>query len=146
MSTSPQKAKSVKAESGDVFRIPLPSGTNAFGKVLYTSRRYRDVMLFGVAQGAHSASAVPPSLDYSAGLFYTSVICPVHLGWDVTARESVSETETACTLRIVAGDVWLGDTHVRPASDADRRTLPRMDVLGCGLLQKKIYETFNNAT
>ena len=103
-------------------------------------------MLFGVAQGAHSASAVPPSLDYSGALFYTSVICPSQLGWDVATREPVSEAEAVHTLRIVAGDVWLVDTHVRLASDADRRTLPQMDVLGCGLLQKKVYETFSNDT
>lgn len=146
MSAPLQKAKPAKAKAGDVLRIPLPSGMIALGKVLYASRRYRNAMLLGVAEGVHLSNVVPSSRDYSAALFYTSVACPSHLGWDVVAHEAVSEVETARSLRIVAGDVWLGDTHVRSASDADRSTLPQMSVLGSGLLQKKVYEFFSNDT
>jgi hypothetical protein len=146
MSAPIQKAKPAKAKTGDILQILLPSGLVGFGKVLYTSRRYRDVMLFGVALGAYSSSAVPPSLDYSAALFYTSVVCPSHVGWTVVAREPVSAAEADRSLRIVAADVWLGDTYIRPASDSDRRTLPQMSLLGCRILQKKVYGFFSNDT
>lgn len=135
-----------KAKVGDIFRIPLPSGMTAFGKVLYSSRHYRNVMLLGLSRGAYSSVDVPPPRDYSAEFFYTSVICPMHIGWEVVECAPISEAEAGLSLRIVAGDVWLGDTRIRPASDADRNALPEMMVLGCGILQKRVYEFFRNDT
>ena len=142
MKTPPQK----KAKAGDVVRIPLPKGAYGFAKVLYTSQRYRDVMLLGVARGTHLSSSIPTGLDFTAGLFYTSVACPVYNSWDIVARVTPSDSEAACSLRIVAGDVWIGDTHLRPASNADRTRLPQMSVLGCGILQSKICEFFTHDT
>lgn len=131
-----------KAKAGDVVRIPLPNDLYGFAKVLYTSRHYRNVMLLGAARGAHSTSSFPTGLDFTAGLFYTSVSCPVYNSWEFVAQVPPSDSEADCSLRIVAGDVWLGDAHLRPASDADRTTLPQMSVLGCGILQAKICEFF----
>lgn len=146
MSAPLKNAKPAKAKAGDILRILLPSGMNGFGKVLYTSRHFRNVLLLGLARGAFHSGEVPQSLDFSAALFYASVLCPSHIGWDVADRATLTTAEAACSLRIVAGDVWLGDTSVRVATDSDRSSLPQMTVLGCGILQKRVYEFFTNDT
>ena len=133
-----------KVKAGDVLRMPLSKDVFVFAKILYSSRRYLGVMLLGLARGLHSSS-LPPNLDFTAGLFYTAVTCPAYNGWEVVGQVPPSVSETACALRIVAGNVWLGDTHTRPATDKDYASLPQMDVLGCALLQKKIHEFYNHA-
>jgi hypothetical protein len=146
MKNTAKKATPKKAKEGDVLRIPLPTGMSAFAKVLYASRRYRNVMLLGVARTTQPSASIPIDLDFSAGLFYTSVVCPFDLGWEIVTRIPLTQSETLRSVRIVAGDVWVGDAHVRPASDSDLETLPQMSVLACALLQMKVYEFFNRDT
>jgi hypothetical protein len=135
-----KQTKAARAREGDIFRIPLPSGASGIAKVLYVSKRYRNVMLLGVAAGADISEVAAVEADFSAGLFYTSVEAPAYLGWHCIASTPVSFAESQLSRRIVGGEVWLGDVEIGPASSDDRRKLPRMLALGGGILKKKIYE------
>jgi hypothetical protein len=48
----------------------------------------------------------------------------------------LTENEKSASLRIVAGDVWLEDEHLRAATPEDLNSLLTMSVAGAVLVEK----------
>ena len=124
---------------GNVYAIP-GGGKFAFGKIVYLSEYFKDVMLVRFFEKAYSSPEAPSEeLDAlpSKGIF-TGMDSIKKGGWKLVASTLVSEAEKAMSRRIVGGDVWVGDDHIGPASDEELRTLPQMDVYGYRLIEKKV--------
>jgi hypothetical protein len=122
---------------GDVVLIPL-RGKYGVGKVLYVSKRYRDVILLGIYRKAVSEESMPTSLpDVMPALVYTSQVAVQQRRWVVVGHEPLKENQQGLAKRIVGGEVWLEDEELRPATSEDARSLPRMLVLGAGLVEKR---------
>ena len=56
--------------------------------------------------------------------------------WPVLGRCALKEDERSASLRIVAGDVWVADEHLRPATSEDLKSLSTMSVAGAALVEK----------
>ncbi|MBA2672617.1 Imm26 family immunity protein [Ramlibacter sp.] len=124
---------------GNIYAIP-GGGKYAYGKVIYLSEYFKDVMLVRLFAKAYSSPDAPPEgLD---SLPSTTVFAgkeAITKGvWVLVGSASVSNAERALTRRVVGGDVWIEDSHVGPASDEDLRVLPQMDVYGYRLIEKKV--------
>ena len=131
------------AASGDILAIDVPHLGCVIAKVLYTSRFFKDVMLngtYGMRPGIHVA-AIPtqsPSL-----LLYTATTCVrKQAHWNIIGTQDVSARERQLSQRIVAGEVWVEDTELRPATRTDRRCLPEMGVLGYLGVEQAIRQAF----
>jgi len=124
---------------GALFAIP--SG-EVFGlaKVIFLSTYFRDVMLIRLFRDrARSPSVLSaPDPEAASALYYTGVGAAAKGRWVYIGHQGVSEQERAMTLRISGGEVWIEDTHLRPATDADSRSLQLMDVHGYRLIAKAI--------
>ena len=120
----------LKTAEGDL--ISIQRGNRTFTcKVLYSSEIFRDVILLAVfrAEGAERGTKLAdrePDL-----LIYTSAKCLGREGWEKIGFEPVLDSERQRSRRIVGGEIWLGDREIGPASGADSKKLPRMQVAGC---------------
>jgi hypothetical protein len=125
---------------GEIVLIPVG---NEFvpAKVLYLSHRYKNVILLGIYNFKTFVKECPKTLPSSFGLtVYTSQDPVLKKRWISIGLEPLLTEQRGIAKRIVGGDVWLEDQHLGPASEIDRRSLPQMDVLGAGLVEKKASE------
>lgn len=124
---------------GEIYAIP-GGGKFAFGKVVYLSEYFKEVMLVRFFEKAYaSPERAPDELDVlPSRAFFTGIDSIKKGGWKLVATSWVSEAEKTMSRRIVGGDVWVGDDHIGPASDEELRTLPQMDVYGHRLIEKKV--------
>jgi hypothetical protein len=122
---------------GEIILIPVE---NWFvpAKVLYLSHRYENVILLGIYNIRTPAEECPKTLpaDFRV-LVYTSQDPVLKKRWICIGHEPLLTGQIGVAKRIVAGEVWLDDQHLGPASEIDRRSLPQMDVLGAALVEKK---------
>lgn len=63
--------------------------------------------------------------------------CAPWMGWTLLASTPVTLEDERMSKRIVAGEVWIGDTPLGPIDSPDER-LPKMLVHGCALLRKTL--------
>jgi hypothetical protein len=122
---------------GEIILIPVE---NEFvpAKVLYLSHRYKNVILIGIYNIRQTAKECPKTLPTGFGLMvYTSQDPVLKKRWIGIGHEPLLTGQIGVAKRIVAGETWLEDQHLGPASEIDRRSLPQMDVLGAALVEKK---------
>lgn len=122
---------------GEIILIPVE---NEFvpAKVLYLSQRYKNVIMLGIYALRTSVKECPKTLPVSFGLMvFTSQDPVLKKRWISIGHQPLLAGQAGVAKRIVAGDVWLDDQHLGPASESDRRSLPQMEVLGAGLVEKK---------
>lgn len=127
-----------KAKVGDVVAIPAGDGRTIAAKLLFLSERNRDVALFaltGVEVGPGKAAEISWN-DFKLFL-YSSVISTTRGDWPVVGHIPLSEQEAAASKRVVAGEVWVADKALGPASASDLAELPQMDVLGAKLVERR---------
>jgi len=118
------------AQLGDIIRIEVPGFGPAIAKVLFASKRFKDVMLVGIYHPAPAIGADLSSQQPSL-LLYTATTCArKQPHWEIVDNQAVRAHELALSERVVAGEVWLEDCEIRAATPQDRRTLPEMGVLG----------------
>ncbi len=128
-----------RAKVGDVIRIPLSDGQIALGKILFISKRYKNVMLVGVYPFRHSPMELPSTWPKEfAGMMYTSTRGVSSGEWDVVNHQTVTVEEHQLSTCIIAGEVWVGDEHIRSATTQDLGNLPEMEQLGIHLFVKKV--------
>jgi len=126
---------------GDIALVPSGAGKFAVGKVLYLSQCYKNVMLFGIYSKAVTERTMPPKLGDAIGLLvYTSQTAIRQHRWIPVGHEPLRENQQGLAKRIVGGEVWDEDKELRPATREDMQTLPRMQVLGAGLVEKKAQQ------
>ncbi|MEE5129816.1 hypothetical protein V2J82_05125 [Pseudomonas alliivorans] len=129
--------KNKKTTVGDVVLIPVKDGFKA-AKILYVSDRYKDTILLGIFKGLLSEKKMPEQLPESIDLLlYTSKVPIQKQRWHFVGHEELRDPQKNLDLRVVAGDLWKGDTHLGSASAEDRINLPEMLVMGAGLVEKK---------
>lgn len=124
---------------GNVYAISS-KGRTVFGKVVYTSEYFRDLILVRLFERTFSSDAVVPGdleVIPSRGIF-TGVDSIKAGAWKHVANHPLSEHDQKMSRRTVAGDVWVGDKHVGPASDEDLARLPKMLVMGSRLVGKAV--------
>lgn len=133
------KAKVKNLKVGNLYAIP-GGGKFAFGKVLYLSDYFKDLMLVRFFDKAVAApDELPQQLDsLPSRLIYTGTGAINRGGWLFLRCDAVSEQERSLSRRIVGGDVWFEDQHLGPASDDDRKTLKNMDIFGHLLIEKAV--------
>jgi hypothetical protein len=123
---------------GMVIGIPIAeSGDMRPAKVLFCSKRYKSVILVAFGDGsrreAQAGDFNPTAFDGQR--VYTGAQA-VGRRWPVLGHCALTEDEKSASLRIVAGDVWLADEHLRPATPEDLKSLPTMSVAGAALVEK----------
>ena len=132
---------SKKVRPGDIALVPLAAGKFAVGKVLYRSQYFKGVILFGIYSKAVTERTMPPELGHAIGLLvYTSQRAIQQDRWIPVGHEPLRENQQGLATRIVGGEVWDEDKHLRPATREEMQTLPQMHVLGAGLVEKKAQE------
>jgi hypothetical protein len=120
------------AKAGDLLAIPI--GPNwAMARVLFVSNHFKDIMLLAVSpKRIDSLDGVRYSGadDSEEKLIYTGARGFSRRGWRRIGSFPVTEGDFSKTLRISAGNVWLGDEFLRPAEPGDQAQLPVMYVDG----------------
>lgn len=129
----------VKVRCGDVVAIPAGAGRRIAAKVLFLSKRNKDVALFALTDREVGATQEVSALSWADyKLFLYSSAVPVNRGdWHIVGHLPLSEEEAAASRRVVGGELWVGDDYLGPASPVDSAELPQMDVLGLRLLERK---------
>ena len=122
-----------------VIGIPLASGEQfRAAKVIFCSKHYRNLILIAFHQLPVVGEGVRnfDSAEFSGRRVYTGAQIIRSGRWKILGECDLTQEEANASLRIVAGDVWFGDQHLRPASAFDLESLPRMDVAGAALVEK----------
>jgi hypothetical protein len=125
---------------GDVISIPLGDENCAMGKIIFLSKRYKNVILLSIYPMVCNIldAAIPPVENFTNRLLVYTTINPIVADrWKKVRNYSVSEHEREMSTRIVADSVWVEDNYVRPATKKDFETLPVMVVGGYLLVQKE---------
>ena len=124
---------------GMIIGIPTSAtGKMRVAKVLFCSRRYRNVILIafsGSLSVAQEGCELVPS-EFNGRRVYTGAQIIRDGRWPVLGDCALTEGEENASLRIIAGEVWLGDEHLRSATAQDQNSLPPMDVAGAALVEK----------
>lgn len=125
---------------GLIVAIPLVDGSGwRPAKILFCSKRYNNVILIGLAHAYTNdldLKYVWETDDFNWKRIYTGAQCVRAGYWPVIGETPVLDSEQRASLRIVGGEVWLRDDELRPATDADRLSLPKMEVAGRLLVEK----------
>jgi hypothetical protein len=135
--------KKQKVALGEIILIPI-SGGFVQAKILFLSKRDKDVMLLGIYTYSLDMKqyAVPVVGDFAA-TYYASKQAILKGKWSSTGIiEPLSETEHQLSKRVDAGNLWLENQYLGPATHEDERTFPQMDVYGSALLEKKVALLF----
>jgi hypothetical protein len=129
--------KRLKVTVGDIALVPTGDGRAIPAKVIYASSYFKDVILLALYRSVATEGEPIPTLESPALLIYTSQ-APISKGrWPKAGYAQVNDQERHLAKRIVAGDVWLADECLGPASVEDHRTLPKMVVAGAGLVEER---------
>ena len=124
---------------GNLYAIP--GGERfAFGKVIFCSEYFKDVMLIRFFEKAVSSpEAQADGIDALPYRLIFAGVSAIEKGaWHLVGSGPVSDAEMAMSRRIVGGDVWIGDQHLGPASESELATLMNMDVYGYRLIEKAV--------
>jgi hypothetical protein len=123
---------------GMVIGIPVSeSGDMRAAKVLFCSKRYRNVVLVAFSDHPRVEPGVVEFIPtaFNGRRVYTGALA-IGARWPILGHSALTETEKGASLRIIAGEVWVADELVRPASPQDLSTVPTMSVAGAGLVEK----------
>lgn len=128
--------KKVSIQEGAIILIPVREGMWVVGKTLYVSKIFRNVILLGLTNRVCRSPEMPSPIprEYVA-LVYTSQVAVTNGRWTFVGESELTPNEHALSERIVGGEVWLKDKELRSASEEDRLTLPKMQVMGAGLVE-----------
>jgi hypothetical protein len=119
----------------------------ALVKIIYLSKRYRNVILLSTYPLAVSLSE--EVIDLPTGIFNEMLI---YTGNDKIKTEEwkkinntlVTNEEKKMSERIIGGGVWIEDEYIRSATENDLNTLKSMSVDGTKLAEKKLKDYLIN--
>jgi hypothetical protein len=122
---------------GALVTIPNESGWGV-AKVIFQSERYENTICLKLYKKRFSNIEAITVSDFSGpfDLYYTSLDGFKKKRWAIFASEPVSGDEKALTRRTSGGEVWIEDTHLGTASEADLTALPKMLTHGFKLIEK----------
>lgn len=136
-----------RPKAGQIVAIPTGDGRYVAGKLLFLSKRYRNVALIGLSPREVRVDDPAPGLlevDLEM-LLYGSKAAVASGRWPILGSSPLSDWERAQSLRRVAGGVWLADDYVREATPADLEELPEMRVKGDLLVEKAAQAVLDGA-
>lgn len=126
-------------KEGDVYVVPLDDGSSALCRVLYKSSSFKHVALVG-CYGMY-LSSVSCYDQIKSGLLapalYTTVQPSKIANWRFVGNCEILPSEREFSRRIVGGEVFIGDQHLRPAESCDA-ALPVMLTHGERIFIKKL--------
>ena len=127
----------MKSSAGSIIAIPNAHGFG-MAKIIFHSSYVKDMILiklFHMCASELDALQCHPEPEIFS-LYYTGVH-PVRIGrWPVIGNSPVTADELLLTKRTAAGEVWIEDTHLGPASEHDLQTLSKELVYGDKLIEK----------
>jgi hypothetical protein len=132
---------------GDIILIPVDGDKCALGKIIYLSRRYRNVILLNIYPLVVSLSEKMPDLPmgiFNEMLIYTGNHKIKTEEWKKINNVLVTDEEKKMSERIVGGEVWIEDEYIRAATEHDFKTLKSMLVDGTKLVEKKLNDYLTN--
>lgn len=124
-------------KGGEVVAIPLTEQLFFFAVVLFASKKWKDVILLGIADKSYKdlsidLDSIPLNLR---SMIYTSSAPIESEEWKVVRQENNLVSESL-SKRIDGTSVWVGDKRLRTATDFDRQSLPVMRVAGPNIVQE----------
>ena len=124
---------------GSLVAIPTEGGVGV-AKVIFLSEYFAEMICLKLYKKRLPEGASVASGDFAGpfDLYYTSLDGFKKKRWVIVASEAVSDEEKALTRITAGGEVWVEDTHLGPASDADLAALPEMLVHGYRLIEKYV--------
>lgn len=124
---------------GSLVTIPTEGGVGV-AKVIFLSEYFADTICLKLYQKRLPEAASITLADFAGpfDLYYTSLDGFKKKRWTIVANEPVSDDEKVLTRRTAGGEVWVEDTHLGPASDADLAGLPKELVHGYRLIEKYV--------
>lgn len=124
---------------GSLVTIPTEGGMG-IAKVIFLSEYFAEMICLKLYKKKmpKGASIAPGDFSGPFDLYYTGLDGFKKKRWAIVANEPVSDDEKTLTRRTAGGEVWVEDTHLGPASDADLATLPEMLVHGYRLIEKYV--------
>lgn len=124
---------------GRLITIPTEDGVG-LAKVIFLSEYVAEMICLKLYKKRLPEGVSIASSDFVGpfDLCYTSLDGCKKKRWETVANEPVSDDEKALTRRTAGGEVWVEDTHLGPASDADLAGLPKELVHGYRLIEKYV--------
>jgi len=129
-----------KLKVGDIILIPLEGGGFGVGKILFLSKRFRNVILLGIYDQFARDISMPTLLGEMPLKLYTGQQAIKEGYWFLVGKEPLQDSQLGLSKRIVAGDVWIGDDKIGPASKDDLEKLPKMLCFGSELVKRKVRQ------
>ena len=119
--------------------LAIPAGDKSvLAKVIFASSYFANV----IALKLYAGSTPEQPMDVTSveelpfKLFYTGAQPIKSKRWPIIGKGGISSAERELTRRTSGGEVWVEDTHLGLATDADLQTIPKMLVMGGGLIEK----------
>ena len=136
--------KKENVQVGDIALVSVEDGVSLPIKVLYLSKRYKDVILIAIYKQRVETESMPDLFGEPLLLVYTSQLAITRGRWKSVGNVPLADNEKGKAKRIVAGAVWIDDDEIRPATETDYRELPEMLVLGSALVEKKARQLISD--
>ncbi|MGE6699681.1 hypothetical protein ACQKH5_18530 [Hyphomonas sp. NPDC076900] len=124
---------------GSLVTIPTEGGWGV-AKIIFQSEQYANTICLKLYKKRFLEGASIGANDFSGpfDLYYTSLDGFKKKRWTIVANELVSGDEKALTRRTSGGEVWVEDTHLGTATEADLAALPKMLTHGFKLIEKYV--------
>lgn len=122
-----------------MITIPTEDGVG-LAKVIFLSDYVSEMICLKLYKKRIQEGVSITSSDFVGpfDLYYTSLDGFKRKRWEILANEPVLDEEKALTRRTAGGELWVEDTHLGPASDADLAGLPKELVHGYRLIEKYV--------
>lgn len=124
---------------GSLVTIPTEGGVGV-AKVIFLSEYFAETICLKVYKKRLPDNGSIGLSDFSGpfDLYYSSLDGFKRKHWSIVANEPISDDEKGLTRRTSGGELWVEDTHLGPATEADLAALPKMLVHGGGLIEKYV--------
>ena len=124
---------------GSLVTIPTEGGVGV-AKVIFLSEYFAETICLKLYKKRlpEGASVGPDDFAGPFDSYYTSLDGFKKKRWTIVANEPVSDDEKALTRRTSGGEVWVEDTHLGSATEADLAALPKMLSHGFKLIEKYV--------
>jgi len=129
----------MKTLAGSTLIIPAATGFG-LAKVIFESERYVNTIGIKLFQKRFRDRSQIEGADFQGGfdVYYTSGYGLTRGDWVIFGAEDVTDEERALTKRIIAGSLWVEDTHLGVATEDDYATVDRFIAKGYKLIEKYV--------
>jgi hypothetical protein len=134
-------------KSGDIILIPVDGDRCAVAKIIYLSKRFKDMIFLStyplVVNFSEKVIDLPTG-SFDELLIYTGNAKIKTEEWKKINNILVTEEEKKMSKRIVAGNIWIEDDYIGAATENDYKTLQQMHVAGAKLVEERMKEYLIN--